>query len=483
MPTGISCAISITINVQKSNYMRHLIILIIAFVGIILTASAKSFSVGSLSFDGENQYNTAKVTSCDDNAVYVVIPKFVHDPETNHRYLVTGFFDRAFKECEAIESIEVPSSITAISEYCFYGCTSLKTISFPESNLSFIGDGAFANCTSLKTINIPESCDNIGNHAFQNCRSLTSISIPQGIMDIKYGTFEDCQSLTDIDIPQSVTTIYNDAFKGCSSLKSVNLKKTLRSIEESAFMNCSSLSSIDIPNSVYKIGEKCFQGCSNLTDINVGTSNKRLYSTDGVLFSHRYGYYSGDNQLVCYPAGKRETTYYIPDGTWSILSYAIDNPYLEILCIPESIELIEREMFGNTDSRIHSIYSLPIVAPTSGEYGETSKDWFAGINNNAIIYIPKGSLNSYWTTWQYFSDFREFDPSSVDAIQEDLTGIIQFKTSGHTLSISNKPVNAICRVFNASGILLTETTDNEIAIPQSGLYIVEVEGTTQKVII
>lgn len=439
--------------------MRHLILLIIAFVGIILTASAKSFCVGSLSFDGENQYNTAKVTSCDDNAVHVIIPQFATDPETNHRYLVTGIFDKAFMGHEAIESVEVPSSITAISEYCFYGCT------------------------SLKTIRIPESCLEIKGYAFQNCRSLTSISIPQGIKYIGYATFAGCQSLTDIDIPKSVTDIRHYAFQGCSSLKSVNFTETLYSIGVSAFCDCSSLSSIDIPNSVSQIGERCFHGCSNLTDINVGTLNSYFYSTDGVLFSYWDSNCTGNNHLVCYPAGKQETTYHIPDGTYRIISYAIDNPYLEILCIPESIGIIERKMFGETDSRIHSIYSLPIVAPTSSKYGETSKDWFAGINSNAIIYIPKGSLNSYWTTWQYFSDFREFDPSSVEAIQDDLTGMIKVKTSGHTLSISNKPSNAICRVFNASGILVTETTENEIAIPQSGLYIVEVEGTTQKVII
>ena len=164
------------------------------------------------------------------------------------------------------------------------------------------------------------------------------------------------------------------------------------------------------------------------------------------------------------------------------------NPHLEILYIANTANSIGEEIFYmlGDKPRIHSIYAFPIIAPKVSifsDYPEITYDSFNGISSKTIIYVPMGSFESYYLTWQYFSDFREFDPSSVEAIQDDLTGMIKVKTSGHTLSISNKPSNAICRVFNASGILVTETTENEIAIPQSGLYIVEVEGTTQKVII
>ena len=35
-----------------------------------------------------------------------------------------------FKPCESIKRIMIPDSVTSISSYAFYGCTSLKTINF-----------------------------------------------------------------------------------------------------------------------------------------------------------------------------------------------------------------------------------------------------------------------------------------------------------------------------------------------------------------
>ena len=41
-----------------------------------------------------------------------------------------------------------------------------------------IGDRAFNRCTSLTSITIPDSVTSIGQQAFEDCASLTSITIP-----------------------------------------------------------------------------------------------------------------------------------------------------------------------------------------------------------------------------------------------------------------------------------------------------------------
>jgi hypothetical protein len=70
-----------------------------------------------------------------------------------------------------------------------------------------IGSYAFENCTSLTSITIPESVTSIGERAFYACSNLTAITIPEGVTSIGYSAFYDCSSLTAITIPEGVTSI------------------------------------------------------------------------------------------------------------------------------------------------------------------------------------------------------------------------------------------------------------------------------------
>ena len=83
----------------------------------------------------------------------------------------------------------------AIADFAFSYCTSLTSITIPDSVTS-IGEQAFQNCTSLTSITIPDSVTSIGKYAFKYCTSLTSITIPDSVTSIGYGAFYDCRSLS-----------------------------------------------------------------------------------------------------------------------------------------------------------------------------------------------------------------------------------------------------------------------------------------------
>jgi hypothetical protein len=51
--------------------------------------------------------------------------------------------------------VTIPSSVTSIGDYAFWGCASLKSIVIPSSVTS-IGDLVFRYCSSLESIIIPE---------------------------------------------------------------------------------------------------------------------------------------------------------------------------------------------------------------------------------------------------------------------------------------------------------------------------------------
>ena len=63
-----------------------------------------------------------------------------------------------------------------------------------------IGDSAFANCTSLTSITIPDSVTSIGNYAFAFCESLTNITF-----------LGDAPKIGDNAFEESSPTIYREA--------------------------------------------------------------------------------------------------------------------------------------------------------------------------------------------------------------------------------------------------------------------------------
>ena len=150
-----------------------------------------------------------------------------------------------------------------------------KTVDIPEKingkSVTSIGNCAFRYCTSLKSITIPNSVTSIGDSAFWGCSSLTAIYVAvdnknytsvNGVLFNKDKTALICYPAGKTDksynITNSVTSIGDYAFNGCSSLTSVTIPNSVTEIGGSAFVGCASLKSITMPNSVTSIGENAF---------------------------------------------------------------------------------------------------------------------------------------------------------------------------------------------------------------------------------
>ena len=95
--------------------------------------------------------------------------------------LITSIGTGAFKNYEyLIDSITLPSSITAIEAEAFYGCT-FGSIEIPSSVLS-IGDSAFANCSALTSVTILNHNNILLDYSniFSGCNSTLKIYCEQG---------------------------------------------------------------------------------------------------------------------------------------------------------------------------------------------------------------------------------------------------------------------------------------------------------------
>lgn len=84
-----------------------------------------------------------------------------------------------------------------------------------------IGESAFSGCTSLTSITIPNSVTSIGKSVFSGCSGLSNVTIPNSVMSISYNLFGGCGSLTSITIPNSITKIESGAFSGCTNLMNI----------------------------------------------------------------------------------------------------------------------------------------------------------------------------------------------------------------------------------------------------------------------
>ena len=181
----------------------------------------------------------------------------------------------------------VPSSLKeviitncdSIGEYVFYGCSSLISITLPES-ITSIGEYVFCGCNSLISITLPESLISIGSYAFSGCRSLISITLPESLTSIGSYAFYCCTSLKDIELPSSITTIKSSAFENCSSLESIVLSSNIEIIEENAFKGCSKLN-------LYAELEEKPEGWND-KDLNIYYKNQWAYDDLGMIYLLKY---------------------------------------------------------------------------------------------------------------------------------------------------------------------------------------------------
>lgn len=151
-------------------------------------------------------------------------------PESDFEYGVSNGRAIIRKYKGAGGTVEIPatlggSPVTGMKMQAFIECTSLKSVSMPES-MTWIGDSAFAGCTGLEQVKISPNLTTIGPNSFYSCNGLTSVVVPDKVTSIESLAFFGCLNLKSITIPASVTNLDSTFVFGCTNLKKIEFKGT-----------------------------------------------------------------------------------------------------------------------------------------------------------------------------------------------------------------------------------------------------------------
>ncbi len=228
---------------------------------------------------------------------------------------VTAIGDNAFS-ATGFSDIVIPNTVESIGQNAFSYCNNLENIQLPE-NASFINisDYLLSGCEKLESIDIPSQVTAIGEGAF--CESgLTELTIPSQIISIADWAFSGTQ-LSEITIPANVASMGSGIFMQCYNLSEINVnpanthfssetgvlynadKTTLliypsakpgaftvldgvQTIAAEAFFGCAYLTQVSIPQSVTLIDKQAFIYCGELTKASI-KSNDAVFG-DNVFF-------------------------------------------------------------------------------------------------------------------------------------------------------------------------------------------------------
>ncbi len=250
--------------------------------------------------------------------------------------------DNEFKDYTALEKVTIGSGTKLIGtpnnygDYVFSGCTSLTTVSLPNT-LTSIGSYAFQNCSSLCCIDIPDSVTTIEGSAFSGCTSLATANIGRGVTEISGSAFAGCEALTSIILPEGLLSLGNSVFNN-SGLETLVVPNSLTDFTASSFLGIkSTLKELTI--SVETIPDQAFQYCTALEKVTIGSGTKLIGTPNN------YGDYvfSGCTNLA---------TVSLPDTLTYVGSYAFQSCPLSRVYLPVGIDTCQSSSFPATTSLI-----------------------------------------------------------------------------------------------------------------------------------
>lgn len=276
-----------------------------------------------------------------------------------------------------VDNLVIPDGVTEIKQYAFFECSSLTSVSFPNS-VKIIRSNAFARCDSLV------------------------ISLPDSVEKIEEQGFLYCLAPSEMVMPNTLDTIGFRAFYGCDANVLI-LSNTLSYIGGYAFAWCG-MRTLTIPSSVTNIENGAFYGAYQLETLYFNAKNCQSIGME--TFNWAW-------QLVINKVIIGDSVQDIPIGLMSSIGSNYD-------VIIGAIDSIGEDVFINCNNmQSITMRSLPPAISTVT---------FSSLSPNTPIYVPCGLMSVYqqapvWSTLTnisetniHFLDFGNAPQGSVTVL-------------------------------------------------------------------
>ncbi len=384
-----------------------------------------------------------------------------------------------FLGCAYLESVTLPSTLTAISESAFDGCTKLGTISL-GNKVTTIEKGAFSGCSSLSELVLPDSLTKIGSEAFKNCSKLTELNIGPNVHSIGTGVFSGTKisvtisaGLTDIEIGENclfddmdviIIPEENPAFTVENGIvynkdKSVLLYfprnittedgtfTTSASVGAYAFYN-TKLSKITLTDGATSVGNYSFSKSAVLNEVVLPQSVKSL----------------GESVFKDSASLSKVT---LPDTLDSLGSESFSGTALTEVTVPSGITSLGKGMFSNCSS-LQSV-TIPASVTSLGENAFMRCYTLKTVNVSGDLTAIGDSAFSYCYELSTFSLSDSIISIGTSAFAYDSKLIIT-KLPSKLESVGS---NAFC---NCSGLKISELPDTLSKIGSRSFYMTGIES-------
>jgi hypothetical protein len=359
--------------------------------------------------------------------------------------------NECFKECTKLESIDLknvkkiggdafastglislvlPASVKEVCDGAFCGCP-ITTLNLGK--VEKVGHGAFMS-TAIEELTIPATLIEAGVETFSWNFSMKKAIFEDGCTKVFDTMFHGNENLSEVVLPNTITEIQNRAFRACKSLSTVAWPDKLESIGEQAFQE-SGITSAVLPQTLKWIGSQAFQYCNQLAGyvdlasiehlgynafsdcplitmtsipptIVIDENSWAAFSPSGL---ETVEFFEGTTIIDNLTFANCENLKNLPYGLPSTLERIGHNAFsecksLESITIPKNVNWIQKEAFKDC-SKLASVVSK-VQDPSQVNLEENV---FTGIAKNAVLYVPKGTINAYtqkgWT--KFFAKVME----------------------------------------------------------------------------
>lgn len=270
----------------------------------------------------------------------------------------------------------IPNGVSKIADKAFEQCEHIETVHIPDS-VSDIGECAFRFCSNLKEVNLPSQLKVIKMSVFKGCRSLQKILIPSCVEAIKGSAFSQCASLQEICIPDSVTEIGNNAFFGCDSMQLITIPASqIRNLQNAFFsstattLTLTSTLSADIDSShfdCFKRLERIYAPMLMLSAVN--SKGKMLFVNGFAANPHIYT-----------EAAKAEYAKYLNAQKKRILTKAVTDDNAQLFAIYEHLGVL-----------LPTVLYDELLKQATAEKKETVLAWLIAFKKNPSLNLSSAT--------------------------------------------------------------------------------------------